>query len=247
MELLFGGSGSLFVYQMGVCKSWLEGVDKKRLKELRVGGVSGGSIVAAFFLATIHSEHDMDYWYFKHIRPAIIQTIQKQGDVSFHDAIKESAFELFNRFDDERHIYRDYFHIGLTVWKHLFPKPKIIKNLDKAQDFADAIACSCHIPFYTGKSLFSSFNSLQCLDGGLSIPVPRLNAASKCLFVSIFGIETFLVDHSNMNFLNLAKYGKYTLLDFHVTMDLKKYDFLYRRGVADGKNSARTFQAFIDL
>ena len=253
MELLFGGCGSLFVYQMGVCHSWLKHTDRIKyktvLQKLKVGGVSGGSIVAAYFIAAVHTDHDMEYWYFTHIRPALVRAIKNQKFITFKDSIFHSGKELYNRFENNpngNNVLKEYFHVGVTVWndQDLLPRSRILMNIGTDTRFAEALSGSCYIPFYTGKSFFSLLDKNFCLDGGLSVPIPRLNKTSKCMFVSIFGLEKFLTDNTT-SFLDLNKYGNYSIFDFHISNDILKYDFMYRQGLQDGKKSAEIFKKYI--
>ena len=69
VELIWGASGALLVYQMGIVRALCEQHSRvKLLHRLKLVGVSGGSATAGYMFASIHGIGDIGYWYKYHVR-----------------------------------------------------------------------------------------------------------------------------------------------------------------------------------
>ncbi|EAR92665.1 patatin family phospholipase (macronuclear) [Tetrahymena thermophila SB210] len=186
-EILLSGGAGAISFQAGYMHGLSEIIPLEVLKEYRVGGVSAGACVAGFFVFSLYSKHDMKYWFEKCIRKLLNvvsnSTFGFWQTTSLLSELAASSYRIALEcgvpLDEAFHCYISLRSGFIGYKKHLVDK------FINEQQFAEAITCSCTIPFVTSFSFSNEYQGKKAIDGGVTMGIPFRNKDSECIFLNV--------------------------------------------------------------
>ncbi|KAL4432641.1 hypothetical protein ABPG74_004934 [Tetrahymena malaccensis] len=186
-ELLLSGGGCAISYQAGYMHGLSEFIPKKILKQYRVGGVSSGSCIASFFVCSVYSDKDMKYWYEKYVRESLKQINNEiLGPFNATKYIKEQAMKAYAEAQNLKIPFNGTLHLYISPRKYVIGFTKqLIDNFTDAQQFGEAISCSCAIPVVTTGKFSDVYQGISAVDGGFTMALPFRNQDSDCIFLNV--------------------------------------------------------------
>jgi hypothetical protein len=78
---------------------------------------------------------------------------------------------------------RAYIAVGVTQ-RGASPKPLLVSKFTSQSDFADTLASSCYIPFWSGPGASTAYRGRAVVDGGFASEMPCPEGVDYCLRVS---------------------------------------------------------------
>jgi hypothetical protein len=78
---------------------------------------------------------------------------------------------------------RSYIAVGVTQ-RGASPQPLLVSKFTSAEDFANTLASSCYIPFWSGPGASTAYRGRAVVDGGFASEMPCPEGVDYCLRVS---------------------------------------------------------------
>jgi hypothetical protein len=193
VELIWGASFALMIYQMGMAHAICMMNDHQTLlRKVRISGVSGGSATAGYMMATLHGVGDMEYWYSQHVRRVSEESAHSYSVRNWATTIWNLGYEYYRichilgmKESDWARRYRVIAtHVaGFTI--------KVLSVFPNAQSFADGIASSSFLPGFISPYLcFKQYDttcesSNSLIDGGFGFNFIKYNPDNHIVHFSL--------------------------------------------------------------
>lgn len=258
IELIWGPSLYLIVYQMGIAHAICSKIDHRiLLSKLLLSGVSGGSATATAMTATLHGVGDMQYWYYYHLRKMSIDSSYYNCLWRSHTAwncVYEVAkiCEILGMKPIDWETRYKAFTTDLTTWKL-----KILNKFPNAYSLADAVVASSFVPFILSPFLYlltrdtESNQLVRYMDGGFTFSFKNYNPANSAVNFSLFhktnkhtptSIDGFTRTHysisSGINFITD---------NYKIITDVKLADELFNKGYEFGCKNLPEIKLLLQL
>ena len=144
VELIWGASFALLIYQMGIAHAICTMNDHQTLlRKLRISGVSGGSATAGYMMATLHGIGDMKYWYSQHVRHIPEESAASYSVRNWATTIWNLGYEYYRICHILGMKEGDWTRRYRVIATHVADfTVKVLNVFPNAQSFADGIASS---------------------------------------------------------------------------------------------------------
>lgn len=258
VELIWGASFALLIYQMGIAHAICCMNDHKTLlRKLRISGVSGGSATAGYMIATLHGIGDMNYWYSQHVR-----RVSEESSTSY--SIRNWTTTIWNLGYE---YYRICHIMGMNEydWKLRYSviathasnfTLQVLNTFPNAQSFADGIASSSFLPGIISQSVcFEQCDtrddeiSHSLIDGGFGFNFIQYNPTNH--------VVHFSLRHSKNVYRKSNKYERihYSILDgvdllsdnIGILTNPKFADAMFKRGYEFGVSNMESIKKHLML
>ena len=268
VELIWGGSGIMLVYQMGLAhyinKHFGYYNNEESLNYYKFSGMSGGAATAGFMMASVYGIGDMAYWYNSHVRKLVIQS--SSGFLNFFGKwtnliwlLAYDAYRICQVCGLNNEVWNSRFRIFVTKIEKNSIKTKRIKIFNNPQTFADAICSTTFIPFLFSEHMVykSSDDDSNIIDGSAGFILNDLeNITKNNLTNTIY----FTFDHyssdeieiirDNMTVINICPekcnpltfIWRYQFLPIH---SLNKSDDLFKMGYEWGEKNHEILSKYL--
>ncbi len=194
VELIWGASFSLLIYQMGIAHAICqENNHQLLLRKLIISGVSGGSATAGYMTATLHGIGDMNYWYKHHVRRIAEESSTTYSIRNWTTTIWNLGYEY----------YRICHILGMNEcdWKRRYRviatnipdfTLRVLDTFPNAQSFADGIASSSFLPGIISSNIcFQQYDTKNedlsnlLIDGGFGFNFIQYNPTNHIIHFSL--------------------------------------------------------------
>eukprot|EP01083_Nonionella_stella_P092030 257452_1 len=274
-RIVFGISGNLLVYQMGVIKAIFEhhNMDNFRTK-CTFEGISGGSATAGYCIATVHGCGDMDFWYMHGSSVPTKAAINRSLGMLFTTSkviykLGCSYYDRITKWNDG--VKPDW--LGNHQWIMWVTcanasTPEFLSNVyysdyrakDTADKVASVIQASSYIPFVLSKWFYKKIGQMKAIDGGIAqhlIGDDTIFRAKNCngeeckvLYINCDlysnGQTKRVLSNGNVvYYLNTCKWDTFGIKDYMIWADMSATDELYEKGYTLAKQNMNRIDAIL--